>query len=229
MATTNFKQWDSALTNVESDGSYAGDSMRINGAASGVFPKETFNKVALQAANMAAAIAEMMVAKGYTVEDGSAGTSGHDFTALKAILANLMTAVDKIPTAAAADTATTAGSATTAGALSEGGNVIHTKIISIVDWNMADDGTKVVAHGCTLSKIRSMSASIRPDSDVTPQVLYGCPFMDDSSEVPPDAFIALVDATNINLSRVPAGTFDSVDFHDVSGFVRGWITITYVE
>jgi hypothetical protein len=93
-ASTNFKRWNEALANLESDATYLADAMRTGGAASGVFPSALFNKFALQAANLCAALAAMMVAKGYTVEDGSAGTTGHDFTALQAALSNIMTAID---------------------------------------------------------------------------------------------------------------------------------------
>lgn len=96
MATTNIKRWDEAAANMQSDGVYAVEVMRTGGAASGVFPSVIFNKLLYQMAAFAAAFAEMMVAKGYTVEDGSAGTAGHDFTALKTALANVMTHADTL-------------------------------------------------------------------------------------------------------------------------------------
>ena len=92
--STNFKRWDEAIANLQSDAEYLAETFRLNGGADGLFPKEVFNKFALQVAAMVTALAEMMVAKGYTVEDGSAGTAGHDYNALIAVLSNIITAVE---------------------------------------------------------------------------------------------------------------------------------------
>jgi hypothetical protein len=92
--TTNFKQWDEDLGNLESDGTYLVNTARVGGATAGVFPSTTANKLFLQVANMAAALAKSLSDKGYTVEDGSVGTVGHDFDALVAVLSLLATADD---------------------------------------------------------------------------------------------------------------------------------------
>ena len=92
--STNFKQWDPNLNNIESDANYESDSLRQGGAAAGIFPKETFNKAMYQATSFITAFAKAMEAKGYLIEDGSAGTNGHDFNALTAQMANVLTKAD---------------------------------------------------------------------------------------------------------------------------------------
>ena len=94
MATTNFKRFDEALENLLTDLEYLNNSTRYNGAQSGIYPASLHNKFAYQASAMAAGLADMMVAKGYTVEDGTLGTAGHDHDALVAVLGNLITQYD---------------------------------------------------------------------------------------------------------------------------------------
>lgn len=94
MATTNFKRFDEALENILTDLEYLNNSTRYNGAQSGIYPASLHNKFAYQASAMASGLADMMVAKGYTVEDGSLGTTGHDHAALVAVLGNLITQYD---------------------------------------------------------------------------------------------------------------------------------------
>jgi len=96
--SNNFKQFNPNKNNQEDDATYLADSFRADGAAPGIFNKEVFNKFAYQMSSFVAAMGEMLSAKGYAVSDA-------DFNALKAVLANVMTAVDKIPTAALADNA----------------------------------------------------------------------------------------------------------------------------
>lgn len=93
-ASTNFKQFNPSAANCLSDANYTANTARQDGVSSGVFPSNLANKLYYQASTMAAALAQMMVDKGLTVEDGSAGTTGHDFAALVAILSRLIVAGD---------------------------------------------------------------------------------------------------------------------------------------
>lgn len=93
--TTNFQQWNPGIENQQTDAEYTADTQRSGGAVAGVFPSTTANKLFFQLSSMVTALATMMANKGYTVEDGSAGTSGHNFAALVAVLTNLVTAVDQ--------------------------------------------------------------------------------------------------------------------------------------
>ena len=94
MASTNFKRFNEALNNILSDLEYLNNSTRYNGAQSGIYPASLHNKFAYQASAMATGLADMMVLKGYTVEDGSLGTTGHDHAALVDVLGNLITQYD---------------------------------------------------------------------------------------------------------------------------------------
>ncbi len=94
--STNFKQWNPALANIQSDAAYEADTMRSGGAIDGVYEPELHNKFAYQVSAMVAAIAQSLAAKGFVVEDGSAGTTGHNFSALVAVLANILTTADAI-------------------------------------------------------------------------------------------------------------------------------------
>ena len=129
-----------------------------------------------------------------------------------------------------AKTATLAAVATTtlstvANSLTDGTNIIHTKIIDIGDWNMDLNIFKVVSHGLTDSKIRSVSATIiRNDSAY---------FSDLQHKSTPsgvdDGFWYFVDGGGyIQLNRTTGGGYDSVDYNSTS-FNRGYIVITYVD
>ena len=103
--STNIKRFNESLANLESDGSYASDAVRTGGIPAGspgsgtIASSSMHNKLFLQLSNFVAALAASMASKGYVVEDGSAGTTGHDFAALQAVLDNIMTAADTIPLA----------------------------------------------------------------------------------------------------------------------------------
>jgi hypothetical protein len=86
--SSNFLTWDPPLTNAESDGSYAADPTRSAGAiADQIFPSVLANKALHQMTIMAAALGQMMAAKGYTLSDADQNT-------LAAVLANLLTNAD---------------------------------------------------------------------------------------------------------------------------------------
>lgn len=95
------------------------------------------------------------------------------------------------------------------------------KVLSIGDWNMDLDASKAVAHGITsaVTKIRSISVIIREDGGTFLKPL-------DWFTTAPQGGINDIDGTNILLTRLTAGSFDSVNY-DATAYNRGWITITY--
>ena len=103
-------------------------------------------------------------------------------------------------------------------AVQDGTNIIKTKIINIGTWNMDTTDYVLIAHGLTLAKIRYISAIIRADAN---DFWYPLNLGGNGQW--------LVGATNIQLSRVGSGSFDSTDFDTMGDDGnRGWITITYV-
>jgi hypothetical protein len=110
----------------------------------------------------------------------------------------------------------------TAGGLSRNGQaVLNCKIIDIGDWNMDTTGTLNVAHGlgAEYKKIRNLNLVIRHDDDI----LYYEAFVTVSG-----VSLTTIDATNIQLSRVNGGTFDSTGF-DSTSYNRGWIYLEYTN
>lgn len=94
MGSTNFKQWNPDYNNMETDTQFLGDQQRLGGAVAGVFPSSLANKFYGQLSAMVTALAQMLANKDFVVEDGSAGTTGHDFAALVQVLGYLATAKD---------------------------------------------------------------------------------------------------------------------------------------
>lgn len=94
------------------------------------------------------------------------------------------------------------------------------KVIEIGDWNMDANASIAVAHGLTLSKIKSVSVMVRNDADDAYYQLCGF----DGATLP--AYQTAIDATNINVTRKTSDTFDSTDF-DSTSYNRGWVTIIY--
>lgn len=92
-----------------------------------------------------------------------------------------------------------------------------TKVIEIGDWNMFAFLSTSVSHGITLSKIRSLSAMIRNDSDTTATDLTGAGL---------GTITAL--ASTVTLERIGGSLFDSTSY-DSTSFNRGWITIIYEQ
>jgi hypothetical protein len=91
--SNNFQQWNPNQANQETDGEYLLDTLRVNGAVSGLFPSITANKLFYQSSTMIAAIGQMMSNKGYVISD--------------AVYADLITALTNILTKA--DFGTTSG------------------------------------------------------------------------------------------------------------------------
>lgn len=98
---------------------------------------------------------------------------------------------------------------------------LNTKIINIGDWNMDTTQSLDVAHGVTLSKIRSLSAIIIADSSTT---RYDLNIMDGAG----DGGGLFADATNVVLRRIASGFFDNTSFNSTS-FNRGYIVLQYTD
>lgn len=109
------------------------------------------------------------------------------------------------------------------GGISDGTNIIKTKIINIGDWNMDTTQTVSVAHGLTYAKIKQATAEIRNDADDTTYPLPAIP----SGGTDADAWVAYYNTTNVVLYRRATGLFDGPDC-DATSYNRGWITITYI-
>jgi hypothetical protein len=92
--------WNPALANQENDATYQSDSQRTGGAPAGApFPSLTANKLFYQVAVMLRALALMMVAKGYSPNDGSTPQTADTSTntaasALATVLENIITNAD---------------------------------------------------------------------------------------------------------------------------------------
>lgn len=96
---------------------------------------------------------------------------------------------------------------------------LNTKVIDIGDWDMDANNSVSVAHGLTLSKIRSVSVLIRQDLDVAFYDIYHS-----GGTVGTGTSGITVDSTNITINRTLSGFFDSTGFNATS-FNRGWITV----
>lgn len=81
---TNFLQWNPGQLNQQSDGEYLVEPQRTDGADTGIYPSTLANKMFYQCTTMVVAIAQMMVNKGYEMQD--------------AVLADLITSLSKIVT-----------------------------------------------------------------------------------------------------------------------------------
>lgn len=97
---------------------------------------------------------------------------------------------------------------------------LNTKIIDIGDWNMDTTASVNVAHGLTLSKIRTVQIMIRNDAATLSQGIEGPATSVDGNWQ--------ATATNIVPVRTAGGYFDSVNF-DSTSYNRGWITIQYTD
>lgn len=82
--STNILIWNPAQNSQESDGNYATDTQRVNGATDpSIFPTLTANKAFNQWSTIAAQLAAALAAKGYTCLDSNAAAM---LTAMAAIL-----------------------------------------------------------------------------------------------------------------------------------------------
>lgn len=86
--STNFKQWNPAQVNQESDTQYASDSQRVGGAPDGTpFPAKTANKLFYQVSTGVTALMQMMANKGFVLNDTNIGT-------LASVLSVIQTSAD---------------------------------------------------------------------------------------------------------------------------------------
>ena len=91
MGSSNFLPFNPSLNNAEADAAYAADTLRISGGATGaIIPALFFNKALAQPTLLAAALAQAMANKGYTISDSN-------YTNLIAALANIRTTADEVP------------------------------------------------------------------------------------------------------------------------------------
>lgn len=100
---------------------------------------------------------------------------------------------------------------------------LNRKIIEIGDWNMDSLASVQVTHGLTVSKIRSISAIIRHDTDNVVDPAGG---LQSTGFV--DFGIGLVGFSTITLERRTGGFFDSTDY-DSTSFNRGWIVVDFLN
>lgn len=83
-APTNFLTWNPNKNNQQDDITYSVESQRADGATTGVFPSILANKLFYQCSVMASALAQMMVNKGFEMQD--------------AVIADLITSLSHILT-----------------------------------------------------------------------------------------------------------------------------------
>jgi hypothetical protein len=96
-----------------------------------------------------------------------------------------------------------------------GGTHLKEKIVDIDDWNMDSTASVSVAHGLTLSTIRSVNVFVRADDAST------------TIDIAQDGYFT-VDGTNVNIYRTASGIFDNSSY-DSTSYNRGWISIIYAE
>lgn len=98
---------------------------------------------------------------------------------------------------------------------------LRTKVVEIGDWNMDADNTVLVAHGLTLSKIRTVKAMIRNDAN---SVHYDLLTTDGSGNFA--AGYDFISSSDVSLRRTFGGFFDGTSFNSTS-YNRGWVIIQY--
>ena len=113
-------------------------------------------------------------------------------------------------------------------AVSDGTNIIKTKIINIGTWDMDTTANVSVAHGVTLSKIREVSVLIRNNADTERHPLGGTCYSSSATFTQGGSFY--VTSTNIVMARITATSqFDNTNYDTMGDDGnRGWITITYI-
>jgi hypothetical protein len=171
--------------------------------------------------------------------------------------ANALTADDKIITPAkipiasstqkgiteySTDAEAQAGTSTTlaitpANLAAVNGGGLLTKVIEIGDWNMWVSGgsgisAKVVAHGLTVTDIRSFTVILRIDGEPFTFVRWQCPvsYLAGGGATPgavqADAYLS--GGSNVEITHAGVGSlFDNTNYKD-TGYNRGWVVIQYV-
>jgi hypothetical protein len=105
------------------------------------------------------------------------------------------------------------------------GTALKMKVLAIGDWNMDALSSISVAHGLSISKIRSVSVAIISDASAGGYEGHhiGSAAAPGTGEVGWSWGGAVV-----SISRAASGIFDSTSY-DSTSFNRGWITILYDE
>lgn len=153
-----------------------------------------------------------------TVNAGTGGITTINATTLNGTLGTAaqpnVTSVGTLSSLAVSGAVTAAG-----GIATHTGALLKTQIISIGDWNMDATASVQVAHGLTGANIRSVFVSIIPDSGTG---LATAPLFTVISGT--EAGIYDWDDTNVTLTRITGGYYDSPNY-DSTSFNRGFITI----
>ena len=102
-----------------------------------------------------------------------------------------------------------------------GPDPLKTKIQAIGAWDLDTVPSVSIAHGLTAADIREVSVIIKKD-DVAEY--YPIDFSIGAAAVCGSVYIT---ATDIVLSSVTGGGFDSINYNDIA-INRGWIVIKYV-
>lgn len=107
-----------------------------------------------------------------------------------------------------------------------------TKVVPIGNWNMTVTTSVQVAHGLAdIEKIRSMQAVIRTDAGYSSGAFGMVDLQSSDYPVVTGALqgsIAGVDSTEITLTRLTGGRFDTAAY-DHAAYNRGWVTIEYEQ
>jgi hypothetical protein len=104
-----------------------------------------------------------------------------------------------------------------------GTNNLKISVLEIGDWNMDSTSSVNVAHGIAdITTIRDVSVMILNDGETAVWPLIKAVSSSDGNCIGEYQ----IGVTNISLSRVTSGPFDSVNYNATS-FNRGFVTITY--
>jgi len=102
---------------------------------------------------------------------------------------------------------------------------LNTKILNIGTWDMDATASVSVAHGVTLSKIRTINVIIQEDGLAT---TYDMASAESKEDAATGSKGYSADSTNIVLNRLTGGKFD-INLFDDTSINRGWITIQYTD
>lgn len=69
--SNNFLQWNPAINNQETDAQYLADTVRLNGAVSGIYTAPLHNKFAYQTSTFIKALGDSLANQGYAVSDSN--------------------------------------------------------------------------------------------------------------------------------------------------------------
>ncbi len=100
---------------------------------------------------------------------------------------------------------------------------LYTKVIPIGDWDMDTDASAAITHGWIQGNIRSVSGMIRGDLGVGS---FNPIDVVDAGTSNAWGGYGGISATNIVLTRLTGGPFDSVNYGSTS-YNRGFVTIQY--